>query len=117
MAKDEFAHSDSLKTDRGPMSAHEQLRLLLSDEVERLLNDRRILWDDVQKTIHQAEATGEKFVNPSLGRSLACLRPGRVTYWVEYSRAGDGYEVHSAYSHRMEFKRGHDGKCERARRR
>jgi hypothetical protein len=34
------------------------------------------------------------------------LRPDRVTYWVEYSRVGEDYQVHSAYSHRMEMKRG-----------
>jgi hypothetical protein len=25
---------------------------------------------------------------------------------VEYSRAGEAYQIHSAYSHRMEMKRG-----------
>jgi hypothetical protein len=34
------------------------------------------------------------------------LRPDRVTYWVEYSQVGEDYQVHSAYSHRMEMKRG-----------
>jgi hypothetical protein len=29
---------------------------------------------------------------------------GAVTYWVEYSCAGDRFAVHSAYSHRMEVK-------------
>jgi len=56
--------------------------------------------------IHHAEATGEKFINPSTGHSLAFLRPGRVTYWVEYSRVGEDFQVHSTYSHRMEMKRG-----------
>lgn len=94
------------------MNAYEQIRLHIPEEVERLMEDRRILREDLQKTIYHAETTGEKFINPSIGRSLTSLRPGRVTYWVEYSRVGEGYQVHSAYSHRMEMKRGHDGKGE-----
>ena len=87
------------------MSEYEQIRLHIPDEVERLMDSRRILKEDVQKTIHHAETTGEKFINPATGRSLASLRPDRVTYWVEYSQIGEGYQVHSAYSHRMEMKR------------
>ena len=51
-------------------------------------------------------APGEKFINPSTGRTLASLRPGRVTFWVEYSRTEEEFQVHTAYSHRMETKRG-----------
>ena len=88
------------------MDAYEQIGLHIPEEVERLIEDRRILREDLQKTIHHAETTGEKFINPSTGRSLAFLRPDRVTYWVEYSRVGEDYQVHNAYSHRMEMKRG-----------
>jgi hypothetical protein len=87
------------------MNAPEQIRLHIPEEVERLIENRHILREDLQKTIYHAETTGEKFVNPSIGRSLASLRPDRVTYWVEYSRVGEDYQVHSAYSHRMEMKR------------
>jgi len=88
------------------MGAYEEIRLHIPKEVERLIEDRRILKEDLQKTIHHAETTGEKFINPSTGRSLASFRPDRVTYWVEYSPIGEDYQVHSAYSHRMEMKRG-----------
>jgi hypothetical protein len=94
------------------MSAYEQIRLHIPEEVERLMEVRGILREDLQKAIHHAETTGEKFINPSTGRSLTSHRPDRVTYWVEYSPAGEEYQVHSAYSHRMEMKRGHDGKSE-----
>jgi glutamate synthase (NADPH) small chain len=88
------------------MSAYEQIRLHIPEEVERLMEVRRIMREDLQKAIDHAETTGEKFINPSTGRSLASLRPDRVTYWVEYSGVGGDYEVHRAYSHRMEMKRG-----------
>jgi hypothetical protein len=88
------------------MNAFEQIHLYIPGEVERLMEDRRILREDIQEVIHHAETTGEKFIDPSSGRSLASFRPGRVTYWVEYSQVGEDYQVHSAYSHRMEMKRG-----------
>jgi len=88
------------------MNAYEQIRLHIPEEVERLMEDRGILREDVQKAIHHAETTGEKFINPSTDRSLTSQRPDRVTYWVEYSRVGEDYQVHRAYSHRMEMKRG-----------
>ena len=92
------------------MNAYEHIRLHIPEEVERLMEDRRILRENVQQTIDHAETTGEKFINPSTGRSLASLRPGRVTYWVEYTRADEDYQIHTAYSHRMEMKRrGYDG--------
>jgi len=88
------------------MNEYKRIRLHIPEEVERLMEDRRILREDVQKTIHHAETTGEKFINPATGRSLASLRPDRVTYWVEYRQVDEDYQVHSAYSHRMEMKRG-----------
>jgi glutamate synthase (NADPH/NADH) small chain len=98
----------------GHMDACEQkqIRLHISEEIERVMEARGILREDIQQVIDHAETTGEKFINPSMDRSLAYLRPTRVTYWVEYSRVGDGFQIHSAYSHRMEMKRGegYDGK-------
>jgi glutamate synthase (NADPH/NADH) small chain len=87
------------------MTAREQIILKISEEVERLMEERGIARKDVEKAIDHGETTGEKFINPSSGRSLTSHRPDRVTYWVEYSRAGVGYQVHRAYSHRMEMKR------------
>jgi len=87
------------------MTTREQMSLSISEELERLMEERGISREDVEKAIDHAETTGEKFINPSNGRSLTSHRPDRVTYWVEYSRAGEEYQVHSAHSHRMEMKR------------
>jgi len=87
------------------MNGYEQMRLQIPEEVERLMEDRGIQREDVQKAIHHAETTGEKFINPSTDLSLTSHRPDRVTYWVKYSRLGEEYQVHTAYSHRMEMKR------------
>jgi hypothetical protein len=87
------------------MNVHEQMHLYINEDVECRMKARQILREDVQRTIQHAEGTGEKLVNSSTGRFLASFRPDRVTYWVEYSQAGEGYEVHTTYSHRMEMKR------------
>jgi glutamate synthase (NADPH) small chain len=88
------------------MEEYEFIHLQITRDIESLIEARHILMEDLQKTIHHAETTGEKFINPSTGRSLASLRPGRVTYWVEYSKQGEAFLIHNAYSHRMEMKRG-----------
>jgi hypothetical protein len=88
------------------MNAYEQISLQIPEDVERLMEERLILREETQKAIHHAESTGERFINPANGRSLARHRPKTVTYWIEYSRIGEEYRVHSAYSHRMGMKTG-----------
>ena len=80
------------------------IALHISEEVRTLLEERMILVEDVRRTIAHAEQTGDKIENPATGRSVASFRPVCVTYWVEYSRDGDGFAVHNAYSHRMEVR-------------
>lgn len=87
------------------MDEYKRICLHIPEDIEQLLEDRMIQQEDMQMTIHHAETTGGKFINPSTGRSLASYRPDRVTFWVEYSPVDDGYHIHSAYSHRMEMKR------------
>ncbi|GAW66694.1 DNA-binding protein [Geoanaerobacter pelophilus] len=87
-----------------PMNSYEQIVLDVSDEGERLLEDRLIQRGDVQRVIHHAEATGKKLVHRGTGRALAFYRPKSVTYWVEYSRNGEVFRVFTAYSHRMVLK-------------
>ncbi|TWJ17532.1 DVU_1557 family redox protein [Geobacter argillaceus] len=88
------------------MNTDEQISLHISAEIERLLEGRSILREDVQKVIHHAETSGKKLMNTVTHRSLAFYRPKAVTYWVEYSRIDGGYQVHTAYSHRMVMKSG-----------
>ena len=78
--------------------------LHISDEVKKLMERRMILTEDVRLTIAFAEKDGDKIDNPETGRSLASHRSGCVTYWVEYSVADSAFEVHNAYSHRMEVR-------------
>jgi len=91
------------------MTSPEQIRVEMTETVRQLLEDRRILLEDLQQTIHHAETTGQKFIDPGSGRCLAFHRPDRVTFWVEYSTCGDHFQIHTAYSHRMEMQRGPRG--------
>ena len=76
--------------------------LVLSSEVEDLLEQRFIRPEEVHEVIVHCEATGRRFADPATGRLLGSHAIGRVTYWVEYAPAGERWEIVSAYSHRME---------------
>ena len=84
------------------MQEQQKIGLYISDEVKQLLEDRRILLEDIQKVIYHAETTGQKLTQESTGRYKASYTPYKATFWVEYSPHKDGFIVHNAYSHRME---------------
>lgn len=80
---------------------HRGIVLIMSDEVRRRLDERRILEEDVQQVIARAEAHGRQLRHPATGRLRAAFRPRHVTFWVEYAPHADGFEVFNAYCHRM----------------
>jgi hypothetical protein len=83
--------------------AYEDLQLQKSDEVKALMETRHILDDEAKMVIHEAEASGAKVYQEGSDHLLGKKTVGKVTFYVEYSPAGDKiYTVHSAYSHRME---------------
>ncbi|MGE4560302.1 MAG: pyridine nucleotide-disulfide oxidoreductase/dicluster-binding protein [Desulfobulbus sp.] len=82
---------------------HTTVQLVISRELEDLLNSRLILIEDVQKVIHHAESSNRYLINPANNHRLAKYRPVRVTYWVEYEPMDQGYLVHNGYSHRMQL--------------
>lgn len=88
------------------MEAHRELKLTMAPQVEELLEQRRILIEDLQKVIFHAEQSEGKLTHPETGHFLASFRPYKAVFWVEYSPAAEGFEVHNAYSHRMEVKAG-----------
>jgi len=70
--------------------------------VRAKMESRLILVEDLQKVIEHAETSGECFLNQETGHLLAFFKPNLITYWVEYTRQGETYLVHDAYSHRMQ---------------
>ena len=84
------------------MEDSKPIRLFVDSEIRILLEKRRLEDEDLQKTISEAEQTGKKFIHPQTGHFLAGVRQGSVTIWVEYGARQDGYEIYSAYNHRVE---------------
>jgi len=91
---------------REDMETHRKIVLHIGPEVQSLLEERRILIEDLQKVIHHAETRGRKLVHPKTGHFKGSFKPYKVTFWVEYSPSEDGYVVHNAYAHRMEVSGG-----------
>ena len=82
---------------------HEAITVLMTADVFREIDRRRILKDDIRKVINLAEKTGNRLRNKETGNFLAYCQPENVTFWVEYSVDGDAFRVHSAYCHRMKI--------------
>jgi hypothetical protein len=83
---------------------YEAIKLQKSEEVSEILESRHILDDEVKMVIHNAESKGEKLYQAETERFLAKLKIADVTFYVEYSLAGERtYIVHTAYSHRAEL--------------
>jgi Fe-S oxidoreductase len=81
----------------------EAIQLILPEPVQKLVEDRLILVEDMQKVVEYAERTGKRMLNAANGHYLAYYRPSSVTYWVEYTPQENAFLVHKAYSHRMEI--------------
>ena len=77
------------------------IHLIMDDDLK--LEDRMILYKDIEDTIKHAEETQEKFFNKSNNHNLAYYRIKNVTFWVEYTIEGGKYLVYNAYSHRMKI--------------
>jgi glutamate synthase (NADPH) small chain len=84
------------------MEEHKKITLQIDSPVQILLDERRILEDDLKKVIYHAEKSGEKFYNPTTIRYKARFRPYKATFWVEYGPSEEGFIVFNAYFHRME---------------
>jgi len=83
-----------------PRQPWEDIPLLLDGNMSALLEDRRILQDDVRQVLYQARQSGRYFRH-SDGRRIASAVLGEVTFWVEYREQGEAVELITAWSHRM----------------
>ncbi len=91
------------KEEPTPMDApHRAIRLLIAPDVAQRIEKRRILEEDIQKTILHAETTAQKLVRPDNGHVLASFRPHNAFFWVEYLSTDEGFVILNAYTHRME---------------
>ena len=81
--------------------------LYISGPVQDILEERLITERSIRAVIRAAEASGKRLLRPSDGHFIASLRPGIITYWVEYAPCEKGYRIYNAYSHRVEISEAH----------
>lgn len=81
----------------------EETKLILNDEVRKILDERHVLEEEVKQVIFHAEDTGEKLYRPHANIFLAKLKIGKATFYAEYSAEADGYAVRTAYVHKAEI--------------
>jgi len=86
-----------------PTEAHAAMLIHMSPEVQRLMDERRILEEDLRRVINHAEQTGQRLVSSGKDLFKACLQTANVTFWVDYSPEEGGFRVHNAYGHRMQI--------------
>ena len=76
-------------------------RVQIPDDLLPLLEERRILLDDVRGAVLAAESSGHCFQDQESGHWLGSWRPRKVTFWVEYEKQAEGFVVTDAWCHRM----------------
>lgn len=81
--------------------AADKIKVEMTLEVRRRIDERRILEEDIGMVIEHAERTGKRLRNNKSGQYRACHKPGNVTFWVDYTPENDRFTVHNAYCHRM----------------
>jgi Fe-S oxidoreductase len=79
----------------------EDVRITMQDSVADMLEERRILLDDVRQVLFKASNGGRILRHGTDGRRIAAAELGEVTFWVEYLEGEGGFEVLKAWSHRM----------------
>ncbi|MEI6824605.1 MAG: DVU_1557 family redox protein [Desulfuromonadales bacterium] len=80
--------------------------LLITTDLQRLLDERGIRAEDLHQVLSSAEPDKQFHTQMSTGHRLAYFTPSKVTYWVEYEPTAEGYRIYSAYSHRMKILHG-----------
>ena len=74
--------------------------LAFTGEARAMMDERMILTEDVIAVLEDFRQNGEAIEDED-GLLVARRRVGNATFWVKFSREGDGFLVHRAWSHRM----------------
>lgn len=77
------------------------LKLDITEEAAALLEERRILEDDIRRVLYTSNERGAYFAHGASDRRIASARLGEVTFWVEYKLVAEVYHIDRCWSHRM----------------
>ena len=89
-----------------PEKPWDAVSVTVSEELQRVMDDRLITMSDVKETIWTSEKNSEFFRDNSSDTVLCRMVTPMLTYWVEYRLLDGVYELIDVYSHRMHFKEG-----------
>ncbi len=84
-----------------PRQPWEDTRLHIPESVAAMLEERRILEDDLRQVIFRSKQDGRCFIHGGDGRRIASAELGEVTFWVEFREERGAFTVLKAWSHRM----------------
>jgi Fe-S oxidoreductase len=84
-------------------AAPDDYELVIPETVQKEMENRYILLENIQAVLKNAESSRKRFYNPQNGDYLACLKIEHVTFWVQYAREAEKFLIRSVYSHRMEI--------------
>jgi len=80
------------------------IKLEIAEDVQKQLDERHILEDDIKRVIENAERTGLKLYMPGTQNFMSKLRIFQALFYVEYSPLEKNkYKVHTAYLHRFKL--------------
>lgn len=90
-----------------PAAPWTALHLEIPDEVQAMMEQRRILDQDIRQLLHRARETGDWLAHTSTDERIARTSFGEVTVWVQYRQEGEEEKFHikSVWSHRMQIRR------------
>lgn len=81
-----------------------RFRLKIGGSVQEKMDALKILEEDVCRVIELGEDTKRRTFDPERGTYTCYRESGNITFWVEYRKDGEAYEVVNAYTHRMKIK-------------
>ncbi|MFT5700084.1 MAG: Fe-S oxidoreductase [Desulforhopalus sp.] len=84
-----------------PANEWEEFTLHIDSYLVALLEERRILEDDIRQVLHLAKKQKSVLVHGKNGTRIASAKLGQVTFWVQYREEGGEYHIESCWSHRM----------------
>lgn len=98
------AYSSFAQEDSPLSAAAKEMKLEIPQSVQKLLDDRHILEEDIRRVIDHAESTGLKLYQPGTKNFLSKLRIYQALFYVEYSQVEKNcYKIDTAYLHRFKL--------------
>ena len=100
--KETFQEAYEGKKDKRMTNEWDGLVIRVPGEVRLEMEKQLISDEELKECIWRSEKDGDRFSNED-GTYLASMTKRIVTYWVEYRKGGDEFEILSAYCHRMKI--------------